>query len=734
MKNSLTTLTASVGKLLASGRILDTINLLENAALQLSAAQELDRIREIARNYGYLCSYALDGADDPSRNAQLADISASLSHTAEVLRHEQLAAEAPTLYFNTVRTLRLRGERDSLKAKMSQYHDVTGKLALSMLSEAPSDSLRQEAESIEKEIFSIVWTAFPLSRTDAALISDAMADPALPAHFKSLMVGALMMALNERPDETRLELLAGIYESAAEEAVSLRALTALIISLWMHRTAIYSHKFASRMAALTDGNAALTADVRQVVMQIIRTRDTDRVTRKITDEVIPEMMKLRPDIEKKMKSIDPETAMDPEANPEWEEMLEKSGVADSLRELQEMQEDGADVMMSTFGRLKTFPFFNDISNWFMPFHTEHSIISANLKMIPDTLMDMLETSTMFCDNDKFSFLLSMSHVPAGQMSMMVSQLDAAASQMKMMQSEAMADSLQRRGAIIQNFTRDIYRFFKLFRRKGEFADPLDSPINPAKIPFVGPLLSDDRTLTLIGQFYFKYRYWAEAYDILSQRASLFGQTVELLQKIGYSLSRQGLHSQALEYYARAEMLGDDSRWLYRRIASSLRALERHQEALEYLLKLEAEMPDDLKLATSIGQTYMKLKQFDRALKYFYKVDYSEPGKVNRQMAWSTFMTGDHVKSRALYDQILTATPSATDYMNAGHLALVTRDYRHAASLYSKAIAASEFDRNSFMTQFEADRAVLAGKGVDPAMAAIVIDEAFRMAASLGSPR
>ena len=44
-----------------------------------------------------------------------------------------------------------------------------------------------------------------------------------------------------------------------------------------------------------------------------------------------------------------------ENNPEWEEMLEKNGLADKMRELTEMQSEGADLMMVTFSNLKGFP-------------------------------------------------------------------------------------------------------------------------------------------------------------------------------------------------------------------------------------------------------------------------------------------------------------------------------------------------------------------------------------------
>ena len=39
-------------------------------------------------------------------------------------------------------------------------------------------------------------------------------------------------------------------------------------------------------------------------MQLIRSRDTERVSRKLTDDLLPGIMKLRPDIDRRMRDLD----------------------------------------------------------------------------------------------------------------------------------------------------------------------------------------------------------------------------------------------------------------------------------------------------------------------------------------------------------------------------------------------------------------------------------------------
>ncbi|MBD5202705.1 MAG: hypothetical protein HDS81_05295 [Bacteroidales bacterium] len=700
-------------------RVYEAVEMLRNAALAAGAYHALDRVAVAEENYKLLSKYALDGVADPQRKRVLDDIMAELYATALEIKRERMVAQEASLYFNTVRTLERRRDRETLAGLMAEYRRVTADMSLGALAGEVPAELTRRREELESSVFMHAWTAYPLRAETSGLIREAIADATLPVYFKEMLTGAVFMGLDSWPDEARVMLLADIYADAADDGVAMRALTSLLLGLWIHGDALYSSRAANRLAALRDTRPDMEADLRDALMQIIRTRDTDRVTRKITDEVIPEMMKLRPDIEKNMRS-NPEGMIDPEANPEWEEMLEKSGVASRLRELQEMQEEGADVMMSTFGSLKTFPWFNDIAHWFTPFHADHSMFAGQSMAVA------IEAAPFFCDNDKYSFMLSIGQIPAAQRQMLEGQMDTFTTQMGMMAAGDATTARDRRSVIARNYTRDLYRFFKLFRRKGEFADPFKSPVNPLRVPLLGDTLANPDMLSLIGEFYFKNRYWPEAADMLGNLMDMTEPSIALLQKTGYALQQQRQYDGALDAYRRAEMLGDTSRWLMRRLAATLRAAGRYDEALDYLLRVEAEESDDLKLAMTIGRTLMKLRRYDDALKYFYKVDYLTPGKADRQIAWATFMTGNYDKCASATANILADSEGVTanDRLNAGHLSLVTGDRREAAAQYARAIAALDGDFNRFMIQFASDREVLRSKGVDPETEGIVLDEAL----------
>ena len=66
-----------------------------------------------------------------------------------------------------------------------------------------------------------------------------------------------------------------------------------------------------------------------------------------------------------------------EENPEWMESLQNSKLSKKMQEIFKIQSEGGDIFMSAFNQLKTFPFFNEISNWFAPFSEDSSVIKGD---------------------------------------------------------------------------------------------------------------------------------------------------------------------------------------------------------------------------------------------------------------------------------------------------------------------------------------------------------------------
>ncbi len=734
MNNALN-ITKEIERLLSARRLTPAFDLLENSVTAdpslWEAKAEVARLRE---SYAFMTRYALDGMPDPGRAALYDELVESIRSLADRLTRNSRVADASTLYFNTLRYSNMqRGE--SISSLISEYRRVNDRLSLSVLAENVEQAQREltlRAEDLEKRIFNLLWTSYPMSVDDQTALAGVMDDKALPSYFKSLMVGAIALGLLEYYDERRMRLLMDCYESSDTE-LSIRALCGLLIGMWTHRDRPMSRKMRSRFDALVE-LPGWADDVKMVQLQFIRARETERISRKLTDEVIPQMMKLKPEIDKlKNQPMDAESI---EMNPEWEELLEKSGVADRLKELQEIQEDGGDVLMGTFSKLKTFPFFNDISNWFLPFHSSHSLMTGTFDASTRMLFEMIVSAPMFCNSDKFSVILSLGQVPESQRRLMTDQLKAHSDQIAQINLAELNIEKKGREMIANKFVQDLYRFFKLFRRKGEFKDPFNTSLNLVAHPLLQGVFDEAETLQLVGEFYFKRKYYADSFDIFNKLSYKMPPSAELFQKMGYCRQATGALEDAVRYYEQSELLNADSRWTMRRLASCYRALRQWDKALPYYRKLAEFKPDDANLALNIGYCLMETGNYKDALQQFFKAEFltGESEKSIRPIAWCSLLSGDYERGRKYLSILLSGTPTPEDYLNAGHLELLTGHLNEAVERYAESIAARNFDVNAFTDAMKADAYLTSrAAGVDDLLLGIVIDRAAARSRELGVP-
>ncbi|MDE6066537.1 MAG: tetratricopeptide repeat protein [Duncaniella sp.] len=712
---------------LTEGRMSEAFRVLDNAVAAYPEltryAAEVDRLRQ---GYGYMTTYALQGLPDPGLGDAHSELAEGVRSLVDAMCRTIRVKDAPTLYFNTLRYEQMSAS-DQLTTLLDEYRKVTQRLSLAALAENPEHAVREftdRAEQLEKRLFNRVWTAYPLTAPEVSALADAMSDRSLPQYFKALMTGAVTLGLMEMYDERRMLLLMDMYASDDAD-VSVRALCGLLVAMWLYRHRAMSARLRNRLAAIKD-MPSWTRDVRMATMQFVRSRDTERITRKFNDEVMPEMMKLRPEIEKlKDMPVDPDAI---EENPEWAEMLEKSGVGDRLRELQELQEDGADVMMATFGKLKTFSFFNDIANWFMPFHPSHSQIAVGDEPELNALIEVIGSAPMFCDNDKYSIALSLSQIPAAQRDMMLSQLRMQSEQLDAVRMAGVGGRTPGREELATNYVRNLYRFFKLFRRKGEFTDPFAVGLNIPAIPALEAEFDDADTLMVIAEFYFRRGYYADALDVFRRLSSMTAPTAAICQKMGYCEQSLGNIGAALRHYEQADMLDSTSRWTIRRLAWCHRMLGHWQQALDCYRRLAEERPDDVGLALNIGLSLVKLRRYDEALQYLFKAEFLGSGneKATRALAWCTLLDGDYDRCVKYTATLLAAaSPRPNDYINAGHLSLLTGHPGEAADHYAEAIKAMDGDIDRFMRILGEDRGTITAFGqVDPHLTAIVTDKAI----------
>lgn len=193
---------------------------------------------------------------------------------------------------------------------------------------------------------------------DYNLLSDEVINSDLPFSYKAQIISALMLGNLSFYDRNALTALIDIYEADINQKISARALVAILIVVAANPERVKTDAKIRTRLSLWQDSIITYQRLREVIMNIIRTRDTERISAKMQNEVLPELMKLRPEILHKLKDISEESDMEMlDVNPEWEELLNKNGIGDKLKELTEMQLEGGDVMMVAFSNLKKFSLF-----------------------------------------------------------------------------------------------------------------------------------------------------------------------------------------------------------------------------------------------------------------------------------------------------------------------------------------------------------------------------------------
>lgn len=715
-----------IERAVASRRITEALNLLLTMASMTSAPWSVtDEIGRLRDAYTYMSSYALDGREDPGREGLYAALVRDIRALSDRMARVAQARDTSSLYFDTLRYASLHPE-EGIRPVIERLQEVTSRLSLQSFGGKTSREDVAERERLETRLFRAVWIAFPLSRADYDLLRAYLEADTTPRHVRQLLVSALLLGQLQYPDERRVELLADLYMAHADKAISetaMRALVALVISLWAWRDVHFSSPLAAKLAAMAE-MPRWDADARMVSLLLLRTRDTEKITRTLNEEVIPSMLKIRPDIYKKLNHDGslPDDALT-DANPEWEELMKRTGLDEKLRKLSELQEQGADVMMATFSHLKSFPFFSEIANWFMPFHDEHSAVLAATEAGGGDMADMVAASEFVSSSDRFSMLFAVNSIPEAQRRAMMRQMSEQNIDIAKMRQAELAPDEGRRELLANNYVRDLYRFFKLFRRKGEFTDIFAGSFNPLDVPLLRDALSSPAMLEVVAEFFFSRGYWDDAIRAYMMLVPVSDHPATLYQKMGYARQKLGDIPAAITLYEKAEMLDPHNRWTWRRLAACYRLAGNPRKALEYYERLAKAKPDDLGLTLQRAGALAEDGRYADALKLYFKVEFLDPDshRALRPIAWTAFLSGDYDTSRRYFDRVMADSPTPADIINLGHLEMATGHYHEAIDIYRRAVEAPGGGKAFFAKTLQEDLRHLRAAGVNDLLTGIVLD-------------
>ena len=689
-----------------------------------------DELEQLRMSYTFMLNYLEQGVMDPQRDEILSSIRQSLHTLNDECYIGLMEPTSPEVFY--VRRRELNGI--SLVAIVEEYREALKLLSLTQNSPNERNdshvilSQLRQTEELETRLFNRVWSSFPLSADDAGSLKLCIGGDILPVHTRCLLVAALFLGLMKFYDESKLLILLETYSLSDEAQVQLRALTCAMLVLLAHKKRTSTSKaIQMRLAALLD-TPDFNRDVWSIQVQLARSRNTENVKERVRNDLIPNIMKMRPDIIDKLKDTDSQIIdlSDIEANPEWQQWLDQSGITRRIEEFNAMQIEGSDVFIATFAHLKAFPFFKTLSNWFLPFFAAHSTVVENLGNGKMGLAEVIQHAPYLCNSDKYSFCLSLGALPESQRTMMSAQLEEQNAALSEARQSELPDERKQRVSIINAFVQDLYRFFKLFSRRREFIAVMDDPgLDMTDCLPLAQVTRDAHVLELLGTLYFKNAFYDDAIHCFTRLEGMDEASDDhIYQKIGFAYQNAGKFEQALNYYKRYELLHEEDVWNIRHIAACYRSLGKLDDALNYYQRAEAMVPDNVSLTLTIGHVLLEQKRTSEALQQYYKADLMEGAKHRawRPIAWCSFLLSDYDRANDYYDRIARYDkPSPQDLLNHGHVLLCQGETQEAIKTYREALRLMNGNTTQFRTAFKGDALELRLHGISAVDQSLIPD-------------
>ena len=686
-------------------------------------------LSKLQMSYKYMLMYMAQGTADPQKEQIYNNILLSLyglldrycHHLMLIYSHSQYYAIRQDFSKSNARIAIMLERYNAECQKYQLYLDVpennTDKKQLA--------ELKHNVEKTETKLFNYIWASYRPDTGELESLKNFLYKPDVSDEVKSLLISAIFLNLNNSYDENLLLLLFDLYllyNNNDELAIRLMCCIFLLLHKY-NDIAILSTPIKNHIQTLKDDSNFNDA-LELIILQFIKSCDTDKLTKMMQEEFLPGLMNASSGFMKNLKKqkIDLNDITEIESNPEWEEFLEKSGFANKIKELNEIQMDGGDVFLGTFSKLKTFPFFHDVSNWFVPFSTNHSAIMASSIADNKLIMNIISNARFLCDSDRFSFCLSIDSIPATQKEAMLTQFDAQNEMLDEIKQVETIDTKTPLKQIIANYMQDLYRFFNLYNRRTEFDNPFTGNILNTSILNHVILKSDN--LILIGEYYLKRKYYNLALTFFLKEIEVADNyQPNIIQKIGFCYQNLKMYDKAITYYSKYDLFDNTNLWNIKHIAASFKAAGNIEKALEYYRKAESIASDNLSVCLNIGHCLLELNKVDDALKYYFKVNYLKPSdnKTLRPIAWCLFLQKKFIQSEEYYNKILASSPTAEDYMNYGHLKLVQNNIKDAINAYAECVKLSGKDFSKFASDFNNDSKYLSANGIASHDIALILD-------------
>lgn len=721
--------------LISEKKIKQSLDILDDMISGSSSGDMRDEYNNLEMTYRNMLTYTIEGIEDPERNKIYLKLIQSILVLSDRARQDILSHNSGWHTYwvkqQAEKEMKLSGKTivetvDDLmfKNELDEWLKLSNEI-----NPDPDSEISRKHKRLIKNIFNHLWLTDYYGEAENSLVNIILKSGKFRWYEASIFTTAITLSSFRTWQSEKLIHLINIYK-AGQLQVMERALSGLILNLHYYNNRILLYPEITDKITEMSLETRFKEHCRIIVFQIIRSRETENLSRKLQDEILPQVAKLKPMIEEKL-DLDNILSKDKmeEKNPDWSEMFSDSEeIFKTMEELTKLQMEGADVYMSAFANMKHFDFFKDFQNWFVPFYPDHETVDEIYRdeiLGPGTneLAEALYKTPFICNSDKYSLLLNLKYLPSAQKSMMLKVFRMELEGLQQLgEEDNSTDPYKEFRTTITQYLQDIYRFFKLSPYKKEFEDLFIGKLDIYNSEFFRLTCNASEAEAGLADYFFSKNFFSDALQLFLKQLNEKPSDVQLYEKIGYCYQESGEYEDALKFYKRADLI-ERKAWTMKKIGLCLRRLCKNEEALGYYLQAYELEPENIHTVIMIAHCNLDLRNYDEALKYYFRVEYNEPGnlKILRPIAFCYFAQGRFEESEKYYERLSAGKLNAHDLINKGHLALCKGKKKEAVDLYKQSLRTGELKKDQFMAIFAEDRPLLVSLGVNPDDLPILLD-------------
>lgn len=428
------------------------------------------RYEDVKNDYRLMQNAMMRGLRDDKIDEVYADIMRKVYGAGLDVLIEEKVKRYSSFAYARVSARQTEAHPDAVRTVLEAYVQDMAMMAFEPEStrKAKMEKLTADHHAYMKQLFNALLVAPMWNDRRAADFADLLLSPTIDRDDALLLVSAVMLATMNVNDPYKWDMLAEVYVRATDKVLKMRALVGWVLSLPYDPRGPRLFPFVQERIKAMLADKTTLKQMLDMQMQMLFCCNADADNEEIQRNIMPTLIKntnlqmTRLGIVEKeddpMKDI-----MDPNAAERDMEEMERK-----YRKMMDMQKQGSDIYFGGFSKMKTFPFFHDLCNWFAPFNAAHPALgAARERLAGSTFLNKLMENGPFCDSDKYSFALAIAQIMDRMPDNVKEMLNSDATFGPTVSKDEQEDPAY----ICRSYLQSLYRFFRLYRSKRDFLNP-----------------------------------------------------------------------------------------------------------------------------------------------------------------------------------------------------------------------------------------------------------------------